>query len=106
MRIAFKMKLFEGNVEEYKKRHNPIWAELKEVLINHGVKSYSIFLDKDTNDLFGYAEIEDLKQWEEVANTDICRKWWDYMAPLMEVNEDKSPVSVELEEVFHIYGND
>ena len=102
MRIAFKMKLFEGNVEEYKKRHNPIWIELKEVLINHGVRSYSIFLDKDTNNLFGYAEVSDLKQWEEVANTDICRKWWDYMAPLMEVNEDNSPVSVELEEVFHV----
>ena len=102
MRIAFKMKLFEGNVDEYKKRHNPIWNELKEVLINHGVISYSIFLNKDTNDLFGYAEIEDLKKWEEIANTDICLKWWDYLAPLMEVNADNSPVSIELEEVFHI----
>jgi L-rhamnose mutarotase len=102
MRIAFKMKLFEGNVEEYKRRHNPIWPELEEALKKHGVKSYSIFLDKNTNDLFGYAEIEDKKKWDEIANTDICRKWWDYMAPLMEVNEDKSPASVELEEVFHI----
>jgi L-rhamnose mutarotase len=102
MRIAFKMKLFEGNAEEYRKRHNPIWSELKEELINHGVISYSIFLEKNTNDLFGYAEIEDMNQWEEIANTDICRKWWVYMAPLMEVNEDRSPVSVELEEVFHI----
>jgi L-rhamnose mutarotase len=102
MRIAFKMKLFEGNTEEYKKRHNPIWSELEKVLINHGVKNYSIFLDKDTNDLFGYAEIEDLKKWEEIANTEVCRKWWDYMAPLMEVNENKSPVSKDLLEVFHI----
>jgi L-rhamnose mutarotase len=102
MRIAFNMKLFKENAEEYKKRHNPIWSELKEVLINHGVRTYSIFLNKNTNDLFGYAEIEDLKKWEEIANTDICRKWWDYMAPLMEVNADKSPVSVELEEVFHL----
>ncbi len=105
MRIAFKMKLFEGNVEEYKKRHNPIWLELKEVLINHGVTSYSIFLDKGTYDLFGYAEIEDLKNWEEIANTDVCKKWWNYMAPLMEVNEDKSPVSKDLLEVFHIEKN-
>ena len=102
MRIAFKMKLFEGNIEEYKKRHNPIWSELKEVLISHGVISYSIFLDKETNYLFGYAEIEDLKKWKEVANTDVCRKWWDYMASLMEVNEDKSPVSKDLLEIFHI----
>jgi L-rhamnose mutarotase len=105
MRIAFKMKLFNGNAEEYKKRHNPIWSELKEVLITHGVTSYSIFLDKATNDLFGYAEIEDRKKWEKIANTDICRKWWDYMAPLMEVHEDKSPVSKDLMEVFHIEKN-
>ena len=102
MRIAFKMKLFEGNVEEYKKRHNPIWPELEQILKNHGVISYSIYLDKDTNDLFGYAEIEDLKKWEEIASTDVCREWWDYMAPLMEVNKDKSPVSKDLLEVFHI----
>ncbi|MEJ2195547.1 MAG: L-rhamnose mutarotase [Ignavibacteriaceae bacterium] len=106
MRIAFKMKLFEGNVEEYKKRHNPIWLELKEVLISHGVLSYSIFLDKETNDLFGYAEIEDLKKWKEIANTDVCKKWWVYMAPLMEVNPDNSPVSKDLKEVFHIENMD
>jgi len=106
MRIAFKMKLFEGNVEEYKKRHNPIWLELKEVLISHGVLSYSIFLDKNTNDLFGYAEIDDREKWEEIANTDVCKKWWDYMAPLMEVNSDNSPVSKELQEVFHIENTD
>jgi L-rhamnose mutarotase len=105
MRIAFKMKLFEGNVEEYKKRHNPIWPELEGALKNHGVVSYSIFLDRNTNDLFGYAEIEDQKKWDDIANTNICRKWWDYMAPLMKVNEDKSPVSKDLLEVFHIEKN-
>ena len=105
MRLAFKMKLFEGNLEEYKKRHNPIWPELEKVLKDHGVITYSIYLDKETNILFGYAEIEDKKKWDEVANTDICRKWWDYMAPLMEVNPDNSPVSKDLLEVFHIEKN-
>jgi L-rhamnose mutarotase len=105
MRIAFKMKLFEGNVEEYTKRHNPIWPELEAVLKEHGVITYSIYLDKETNILFGYAEIEDKKKWDEVANTDVCKKWWQYMAPLMEVNEDKSPVSKDLLEVFHIEKN-
>lgn len=102
MRVAFKMKLNEGHEQEYEKRHNPIWAELKEVLLNHGVTDYSIFLDKESNDLFAYAEIEDREQWDDVANTDVCKKWWDYMAPLMEVNDDKSPVSIELKQVFHI----
>jgi L-rhamnose mutarotase len=101
MRIAFKMNLFPGNEKEYKKRHNPIWSELENTLISHGVKSYTIFHDKQTNYLFGYAEINNLQKWNEIAETEICKKWWHFMAPLMEVNKDESPVTTNLEEVFH-----
>ena len=102
MRIAFKMKLNEGHSEEYEKRHNPIWPELERVLINHGVVNYSIFLDKESSSLFAYAEIQDLENWESIANTDVCQKWWKFMAPIMEVNENDSPKSIELNEVFHL----
>ena len=102
MRIAFKMKVNQGHEEEYKKRHNPIWKELEQTLFKHGVQTYSIFLDPDSRDLFGYAEIESLSEWQKVADTEICKKWWDYMMPLMPCNEDHSPVSKELQEVFHI----
>ena len=30
------------------------------------------------------------------------RKWWDYMADIMETNEDNSPVCVDLSPVFHL----
>lgn len=30
------------------------------------------------------------------------QKWWDYMADIMEVNPDNSPVSIPLPEVFHM----
>ena len=32
----------------------------------------------------------------------ITQKWWDMMADIMEVNEDNSPVSIPIEEVFHL----
>lgn len=102
MRVAFKMKVNAGYEEEYEKRHRPIWEELEKTLIEHGVQTYSIFLDENTRDLFGYAEIESREKWDTVANTEICRKWWDFMAPLMPCNPDNSPVSTELREVFHI----
>ena len=102
MRIAFRMSLNKGWEEEYKKRHNPIWKELQEILLQHGVVSYSIFLDPNDNSLFAYAEIKDLQQWQKVAETAVCQKWWTYMQPLMPTNEDASPVSLELTEVFHI----
>ena len=102
MRKSFKMKLYEGQEKEYRKRHNELWPEMKEMIHEYGGKNYSIFLDKETNILYGYIEIENAELWDESANTEICKKWWAYMADIMETNPDNSPVSIDLEEVFHL----
>ena len=39
---------------------------------------------------------------QDLGNTEIVQKWWDYMADIMEVNPDNSPVSIPLPEVFHM----
>ena len=81
---------------------NPIWAELDDVLRAHGVRSYSIFLDPDTNDLFGYAEVESDERWAAIADTEVCRRWWQSVRELMPSNPDDSPESRDLREVFHL----
>ena len=53
-RVAFKMKLLKGCEEEYKKRHDELWPELEQLLKETGISDYSIFLDEETNILFGY----------------------------------------------------
>lgn len=58
IRKAFKMKIYPDKIGEYTKRHNPIWKELYDVLKSSGVHNYSIYFDPQTNNLFGYAEIE------------------------------------------------
>jgi L-rhamnose mutarotase len=102
IRKAFVMTVNEGCEGEYEARHNPIWRELEEVLIAHGVHNYSIFLDPGTRSLFGYAEIEDEACWDAIAQTEVCRKWWRHMADVMETNPDQSPVARDLREVFHL----
>lgn len=99
---GFKMKLYDGCEAEYKKRHNLLWEEMKDMIHNYGGKNYSIFLDKETLTLFGYIEIESEEKWAESANTEICKKWWDYMSDIMETNPDNSPVSIDLENMFHL----
>ena len=99
---GFKMKLYPGMEEEYKKRHNELWDEMKDMIHEHGGKNYSIFLDSDTNTLFGYIEIEDEEKWKQSADTQINRRWWHYMADIMETNEDESPVSWDLNLMFHL----
>ena len=102
IRKAFVMSIDPGCREEYELRHNPIWDDLREVLKSHGVSNYSIFLEEDANKLFGYAEIESEEQWNAIAETDACRRWWAFMKDIMPSNADNSPVSTELEEVFHL----
>ena len=103
IRKAFLMKLKAGCREEYERRHKPIWPELEEVLREHGVNYYSIFLEPDTNRLFAYAEIESEQLWRQIANTEVCRRWWAHLRELMETNSDNSRVKWELEEIFRLY---
>jgi L-rhamnose mutarotase len=98
------MSVAPGREEEYARRHDPIWDELDAVLREHGVRSYSIFLDPATRDLFAYAEIESEERWRAIATTDVCRRWWQSMRELMPTNPDASPVARDLREVFHIEG--
>ena len=102
IRKAFVMQVHPGREAEYARRHQPIWADLTAVLRAHGAHNYSIFLDADTRQLFGYVEIEDEARWAAVAQTDACQRWWRFMADLMPSNPDHSPVSRSLTEVFHL----
>lgn len=96
------MKLKPGFVDEYKKRHDEIWPELSRCLKEAGVHDYSIFLDEETLTLFAFQKIEDTYDGRKLATHPIVRKWWDYMADLMDTNPDHSPVTKPLREVFHM----
>ena len=102
VRKGFKMKLYPGMEAEYEKRHNELWPQMQDMIHEYGGKNYTIFLDRETLVLYGYIEVEDLAKWDESADTAINRKWWDFMADIMETNPDNSPVSVDLHEVFHL----
>jgi L-rhamnose mutarotase len=102
IRKAFVMSVNKGQEGEYQKRHNPIWPELEAVLEAHGVHNYSIFLHPQTGQLFGYVEIEDEPRWAAIARTPACRKWWKFMSEIMPSHPDASPVSTDLQMVFHL----
>lgn len=101
-RVAFKMRLFNGCEDEYKKRHDSLWPELQSLLKQAGIKDYSIFLDETTNDLIGYLTIDDTKKLDDLPNEPVMKKWWAYMKDIMETNEDNSPVNIPLKEIFYL----
>ena len=68
-----------------------------------GVSDYSIFWDKETNLLFAVKKCDSDTNSKDTTNMDpITQKWWDMMADIMEVNPDNSPVTIPLEELFHM----
>lgn len=58
----------------------------------------SIVLDEKRHLLFGYVEIESETQWDAVAQTDVCQRWWKHMSDVMPA----SPESAALKPVFYL----
>jgi len=96
------MKLYPGFKEEYRKRHAEIWPELVNMLKNEGIGNYSIFYDEETNILFAYQEQAGESTSQDLGSTEIVKKWWKYMADIMETNTDNSPVTVPLDQIFYM----
>ena len=96
------MRLKPGFEVEYKKRHDAIWPELSELLRKAGISDYSIFLDEETHTLFAVQRQSGDGSSQDLAAEPIVQKWWAYMADIMETNDDHSPVSIPLREVFYL----
>ena len=102
IRKGFTMQLLPGKVAEYKKRHDKIWPELVKELESAGVRDYIIYLDPCTNTLFASQKVNEHNTADSLPETAVVKKWWAYMADLMETNPDNSPVCSDLTEMFYL----
>jgi len=96
------MQLKPGYIEEYTRRHDEIWPELSTLLQASGIRDYSIFLDKETLKLFAVHKLAENHSRDTLPEKEIMQKWWAYMSDIMETNEDNSPKTIELQQVFHM----
>jgi L-rhamnose mutarotase len=51
---AFCLKMVDGMADEYERRHDEIWPEMKQMLLDSGIIEYEIYVEKETNLLFGH----------------------------------------------------
>ena len=101
-RHAFKMRLNPGMEAEYTRRHDEIWPELVQLLMDTGISNYSIHLDRETMTLFGYLERRDDHAMDDLPNHPVMKRWWAFMGDIMATNPDGSPVAIPLTETFHL----
>ncbi|MEO6040797.1 MAG: L-rhamnose mutarotase [Croceibacterium sp.] len=99
---AFRMQLKPGMAEEYRRRHDAIWPELAQALTDAGIHDYSIFLDPETLALFAVQKLRPDHHRDTLPELEVMQRWWDNMAPLMEVRPDNRPVEWPLLPIFHL----
>jgi L-rhamnose mutarotase len=100
--VAFLMRLKPGYEAEYRKRHDAIWPELKEALQHAGIYDYSIYLEADTLKLFAVMKLRPDNTNDALPTLPVMRRWWDYMADLMDVDATNKPVERPLKQIFHM----
>ena len=86
-RYAWKAVVLPGMLEEYVRRHDNIWPEMKEALKQAGICNYTIW--NVGNDLFGYYECDDLAEAARVqAESPVVDRWNEYMKDVMVMEMD------------------
>jgi L-rhamnose mutarotase len=96
------MQLKAGMAAEYRRRHDKIWPELVELLQGAGIGDYWIFLDAETNALFATLKLSADHRRNALVSHPVMRRWWDYMADIMEVEPGNKPREWALEPMFHL----
>ena len=87
-KYGWKATVKDGMLEEYRRRHDNIWPELKEVLEKAGIMNYTIWVSG--NELFGYYECEKGVAYaaEIQANSPVVDRWNQYMKDVMVMEMD------------------
>lgn len=86
-RYAWKATVLPGQLEEYIRRHNNIWPEMKGVLRQAGIRNYTIWNVGD--ELFGYYECDSVRTAAQVqAESEVVDRWNEYMKDVMKMDMD------------------
>ena len=86
-RYAWKAIVREGMLDEYIKRHDEIWPEMKEMLHAAGIRNYTIW--NVGNELFGYYECDSIAEAGRIqAESEVNARWDVYMRDVMIAEKD------------------
>lgn len=101
-RVAFRMTLTPGEAEAYKARHDAVYPELLALLKGAGVSDYTIWLDPETHHLFAIMTRSRSHGMDALPDDQVVKRWWAFMADIMETHPDNRPVSMPLTLMFHL----
>src|ERR1022692_656160 len=102
-RVCFLLKVRPDRLGEYKRRHEAVWADMRQALSETGWHNYSLFL-RDDGLLVGYLETPDFaRALSRMAGREVNTRWQAGMAEFFENLDGRRPDEgmLRLEEIFH-----
>ena len=87
-KYAWKAKIVDGALEEYVRRHDAIWDEMKSVLDEAGIVNYTIW--NVGNELFGYYECKRGVEYAAKVQSEspVVERWNEYMKDILIMEMD------------------
>ena len=97
-RVAFRMRLKPGAESIYQQIHDDISPAMLELIGQTGATNYTIF--REGLDLFAYLECGNEMTPADQSHP-VLAEWWRRLEPYMDYNDDGSPTTWPMVEVFH-----
>ena len=95
MSMTFKLK--PGCYPEYKKAHDELWPEMVEAM---SAKEVNMVIHHYQDRLFLYATAPSREHMESSHQGPVAERWGEYMATLMETDEEGKAIVEDLEQAF------
>ena len=102
-RIAFRLHVKPEMLDEYLRRHDPVWPEMLEEIAASGRRNYSIF-HVGNGELVGFYETDDdAASQAYLAKSEVAAKWEADMGRFFVAQEGRADQNAEtFPEVFHL----
>lgn len=97
--LAFCLRLRAGCEDEYRRRHDALWPEIRQGLLAAGVLHYEIFLEPDSLLLFAFMVRSSDHGMDSLRAQPVWQRWQEHMADIL-VQQDGLPLRLALQPMF------
>ena len=100
--FSFVLYLKPGAAAEYRRRHDELWPEMRDLLLSSGILHYEICLHAETNMLFACIARRRDHTMDRIADHPVGRRWRVHMADILETVDGVVPRVEPLERMFSL----
>ena len=97
--VAFCLRLRAGSEAEYQRRHDALWPDMRQALLDAGMLHYEIHLEPQSLLLFAYMVRRRDHAMDQLLLHPAWQRWQKYMADIL-VQDGDLPLRVPLQRMF------